>query len=138
MAASASAVRAGGSRSDDDAWGGLHEKKSATAMTVRAEQGQPLTFGPDGEHGLHFLAETGTFEIVATGEAADRTTVHNERNFALATALARLPHPMAPGVLYCEPAEDLTAAWENRTPYRPMNRDDLQTLMTGENTWVVG
>ncbi len=123
---------------NDDAWGGLHEKKSAREMTIRAEHGQPLTFGPDGEHGLHFLPETGTFEIVDTAEAADRITVHNERNFTLATALARLPHPMALGVLYCDPAEDFTAAWEHRTPYRPMNRDDLQTLMTGENTWVVG
>ena len=109
MAASASAARAGGSRSVEGAWGGLH-----------------------------FLPETGTFEIVDTADAADRITVHNERNFTLATALARLPHPMALGVLYCDPAEDFTTAWEHRTPYRPMNRDDLQTLMTGENTWVVG
>ena len=64
-------------------------------MTVRADHGQLLTFGPNAEHGLHFLLETCTFEIVETADAADRATVHDERNFALATALARLPHPMA-------------------------------------------
>ncbi|MCB9948221.1 MAG: 2-oxoacid:ferredoxin oxidoreductase subunit beta [Rhodospirillaceae bacterium] len=122
---------------NDDAWHGLHEKKTARDMTIRVVHGQPLTYGANGEHGLRFIAETGRFEILSTAEAGDRITVHDERNFALATALARLPAPTVLGVLYCDPAEDFTAAWGHRAPYRPLARDALQTLLTGENTWVV-
>ena len=96
--------------------------------TVLVEHGKPMLFGAEGDKGLAFMPERGGF----TQTEPNRATLHDETNWALAAALARLDDPALPtplGVFYCQPRDDYNTVQAAHVPYRKLDRAGLDEIL---------
>ena len=119
---------------NDNAFGDLSSKKSRAENTVIVRHGEPMIFGSERDKGLTYEPERGGFH---TSDNIDKICIHDETNWAMAAALARLNDTALPtpiGVFYCEPRIDYTTAIDSHNPYTPMTRDDLQEVLY-EGSW---
>ena len=117
----------------DNAFGDLTSKKNRAENTVIVRHGEPMLFGADSDRGLVYEPVRGEFRVT---ENAAEASVHDETNWALAAALARLNEPDLPtplGVFYCNPREDYSSAREARVPYAPLSRDELKDLLYADS-----
>ena len=128
---------------NDGAFAALTDKGRAVFNQIPLAHGEPIRFGPDGEHGVARAADGG-LEIVAAGE--HDLVVHDAHRAdpAQAFALARLAEspsdPTPIGVFRAverpigisEVARKLTAAREQIAP------DALDGLLHAGDTWTVG
>ena len=114
---------------NDNAFGDLTSKKSRAENTVIVRHGEPMLFGADNDKGLVYESERGGFRT--TGDVAE-SSVHDETNWALGAALARLDDASMPtplGVFYCAPRDDYTSALNAHIPFAPLDRDDLKEVL---------
>ncbi|MGI9482308.1 MAG: 2-oxoacid:ferredoxin oxidoreductase subunit beta [Hyphomicrobiales bacterium] len=122
---------------NDGVWGGLADKKTTADNAVRAQHGEPLLFGHDSEKGLVFEGQSGTLSIT---DDPSKATVHDETNWALATALAKTDGnglPVVLGVLYCEPADSYSSALEAQHPYQALNGEEFRAICLDGRSWTV-
>ena len=118
---------------NDNAFGDLTSKRNRADNTVIVHHGEPMLFGADNDRGLVYEPVRGKFRVT---ENAAEASVHDETNWALAAALARVDDPDLPtplGVFYCAPREDFLSAREARIPYASLSRDDLKDLLYADS-----
>jgi 2-oxoglutarate ferredoxin oxidoreductase subunit beta len=130
---------------NDGAFEQILAKDARPRMLIPLEHGQPIRFGPDGEHGVVF--EDGVAKVVeVAGVGEDRLLVHDAHRLdpSLAFALSRLASgPTSPtpiGVFRDVDRPDygslvdqqLAAALDAKGP------GDLAQLLTSGSTWTVG
>ncbi len=126
------------------AWFYASQKETMAETTVKVEHGKPLIFGKDNEKGIRF--NKGRPEIVVIGE--DGVTeadliVHDETDMFLANMYAQMAYPEFPepmGVLHADPSKPTY----NELLYQQIDdakamtdQPDLQSLITGAESWVV-
>jgi 2-oxoglutarate ferredoxin oxidoreductase subunit beta len=129
---------------NDGAFEQITAKDARPKMLISLEHGQPVRFGPDGEHGV--VIEDGSARIVEVAEVGeDRLIVHDEHREdpSLAFALSRLASgptmPTPIGVFrdverphYGELVDQqVLAAAERKGP------GDLEALLHSGSTWTV-
>jgi 2-oxoglutarate/2-oxoacid ferredoxin oxidoreductase subunit beta len=131
---------------NDGAFAAVTAKEARPNMLIDLEHGEPIRFGPDGQHGvmLNDQGETEVVEVADVGE--DRLLVHDEHRDdpSLAFALSRLADtptvPTPVGVFRDvdrpiyegEVQRQLVGASEQRGP------GDLAALIGSGATWEVG
>ncbi|GGI08272.1 2-oxoacid:ferredoxin oxidoreductase subunit beta [Egicoccus halophilus] len=129
---------------NDGAFAALKDRDTKAHNQIRLTAGQPITFGPDGEHAVVARGD-GSMKIVPRTDAGERVVVHDphKREPTTAFALARLAHnPTGPtpiGVFRDVEApvydellrEQLDAARERQGP------GELRALLEGGNVWDV-
>ena len=130
---------------NDGAFEQILTKDARPKMLIQLEHGQPVRFGPDGEHGV--VMEDGVAKIVDVADVGeDRLLVHDEKREdpSLAFALSRLssgptmPTPVGVFRAVERPhygamvGQQLVAAAESKGP------GDLAKLLTSGSTWTVG
>jgi 2-oxoglutarate ferredoxin oxidoreductase subunit beta len=123
---------------NDGVWAGMADKKTTADTVVQVNHGEPLIFGTQSDQGLVLDATTGKFNL--TTDLESNITVHDEKNWALAAALARMEGPGMPtalGVLYCDPDPSYTASLEHRSPYRKLTRDEFRAMCLDGRSWTV-
>ena len=78
---------------NDGAFAALKDKGAKEHNQIRLREGEPITFGPNGENAIVARGD-GTMKIVPTEEAGDRVVIHDPRKPEPTTAfaLARLSH----------------------------------------------
>jgi 2-oxoglutarate ferredoxin oxidoreductase subunit beta len=129
---------------NDGAFEQITSKDARPKMLIPLEHGQPVRFGPDGEHGV--VIEDGSARVVDVTDAGEeRLLVHDERRDdpSLAFALSRLstgptmPTPIGVFRAVERPHygalvdQQLVAAAQNKGP------GDLAKLLTSGSTWTV-
>jgi 2-oxoglutarate ferredoxin oxidoreductase subunit beta len=130
---------------NDGAFEQILTKDARPRMLIQLEHGQPIRFGPEGEHGVVF--EDGAARIVEVAEVGeDRLLVHDAHRAdpSLAFALSRLASgptmPTPVGVFRDVDRPDygslvnhqVAAAVDAKGP------GDLAKLLTSGSTWTVG
>jgi 2-oxoglutarate ferredoxin oxidoreductase subunit beta len=130
---------------NDGAFAALTDKETAVFNRVPLVHGEPIRFGPDGEHGVARGAD-GDLRIVAVADAGeDALVVHDAHRDdpTLAFALARLadspgdPTPIGVFRAVTRPvgiAEATPKLAEARANLAP---DALEHLLHGHDTWTV-
>jgi 2-oxoglutarate/2-oxoacid ferredoxin oxidoreductase subunit beta len=129
---------------NDGAFDALREKDQKVANQIRLVEGQPITFGPDGERAVIAL-EDGSMRIVPTQEAGERVVVHDPRREEPTTAfaLSRLAHnPTGPtpiGIFRAveRPVYDEMLRDQVVTATQARGAGDLAALLAGGNVWDV-
>jgi 2-oxoglutarate/2-oxoacid ferredoxin oxidoreductase subunit beta len=128
---------------NDDAFIQVTGRETKAHNQIRLRQGQPIVFGPEGEHAVVSDAD-GSMSIVPTAEAGDRIIVHDaaRQDPTTAFALARLaPTPDRPtpiGVFRAVEApvyDDLVR--EQVTRAQAAKPADLRALLDAGNVWDV-
>ncbi len=125
------------------------DRKVAPDAQVHVEHAQPLIFGKERDKGLRLAPGGLALEAVRLGEGGITEAdilVHDETNRALAVMLAAMEpptHPVALGVLYCQPAP----SYERQMAERVANavkkateagsQGDLNALLRRGHTWRV-
>ena len=134
---------------NDGVFGAFTERSVAADAQIHVEHGAPLIFGRERDKGLRLKPGALELEVVRLGEdgmtEAD-VLVHDEANRGLAAMLAALEpptHPVALGVLYCDPAP----SYERQVAERVADavtraaeggaQGDLNALLRGGHTWRV-
>ncbi|HSK22323.1 MAG TPA: 2-oxoacid:ferredoxin oxidoreductase subunit beta [Egicoccus sp.] len=131
---------------NDGAFAALKDKDTKAHNQIRLRNGEPITFGPDGENAIVARGD-GSMKIMPTAEAGDRVVIHDphKEEPTTAFALARLAHtPTGPtpiGVfrdieapVYDDMLRDQLQQARDR-----QGEGDLRTLLEGGNVWdVVG
>ena len=125
------------------------DRKVAPDAQVHVEHGTPLIFGKARDKGLRLASGGLALEVVQLGEngvtEAD-VLVHDETNRALAVMLAAMApptHPMALGVLYCQPAPSFErqmaegVASAVKKAAEAGSQGDLNALLRSGHTWRV-
>ncbi|HVA74826.1 MAG TPA: 2-oxoacid:ferredoxin oxidoreductase subunit beta [Acidimicrobiales bacterium] len=130
---------------NDGAFEQITSKDARPKMLIPLQHGEPVRFGPEGEHGV--VMEDGVAKIVEVAEVGvDRLLVHDERREdpSLAFALSRLssgptmPTPIGVFRAFDRPhygalvGQQLVAAAESKGP------GDLTKLLASGSTWTVG
>ena len=118
---------------NDNAFGDLTSKRHRAENTVIVRRGEPMLFGADNDKGLVYEPVRGEFRVT---ENAAEASLHDETNWALAAALARVNDPTLPtplGIFYCVPREDFSSAREARIPYAPLSLGDLKELLYADS-----
>jgi 2-oxoglutarate ferredoxin oxidoreductase subunit beta len=134
---------------NDGVFNDFTDRKVAPDAQVLVEHGAPLIFGKELDKGLRFAPGGLALEVVRLGEngvtEAD-VLVHDETNRALAVMLADMEpptHPMALGVLYCQPAPSFERQIAERVEIavekavEAGSQGDLNALLRGGHTWRV-
>ena len=134
---------------NDGVFDAFTERSVKDDAQIHVEHGAPLVFGRERDKGLRLKPGTLELEVVRLGEGGvteAEVLVHDETNRGLATMLAALEpptHPVALGVLYCDPApsyerqvsesvaDAVTRAAEGGA------QGDLNALLRGGHTWRV-
>ncbi|MGV6813593.1 MAG: 2-oxoacid:ferredoxin oxidoreductase subunit beta [Phycisphaerales bacterium] len=126
------------------AWFYASQKDTTPENTVKVEHGKPLIFGKDKTKGIRM--NCGTPEVVTIGEngiTESDLLVHDETNPFLVTMYAQMAHPEYPepmGILYADPTKptynDLLIEQVEHEINKP-NQPDLQSLITGNDSWIV-
>ncbi len=83
---------------NDGAFAALKDADKKAENQIRLVEGEPIVFGPDGEHAIVARAD-GSMKIMPTSEAGDRVVIHDPRRQEPTTAfaLSRLAHnPVTP------------------------------------------
>ena len=122
---------------NDGAFAAVTDKTTAAERALWCRPGEPLLYA-NGTKGLRF--DLATLDLVAFTLGEDGLTeadamVHDPNNLRLAQMLASLATPTALGVLYQTAAPTFDGA---HAAARPAPRADLQALLNGRETWVVG
>jgi 2-oxoglutarate/2-oxoacid ferredoxin oxidoreductase subunit beta len=138
---------------NDGAFDVLKNREEAGARLIRLEHGQPMRFGPDGDHGVVQAAD-GSVTVTRVSEVgADAVLVHDahEPNPAVQFALSRLDESTLShvpiGVLRSvsrptyddqvrEQVDDAVVA-AGRDSRSPVTDDDLAALLAGRDAWTV-
>ena len=126
------------------AWFYASQKDTMPENTIKVEHGKPLIFGKDRTKGIRF--NNGHPEVVTIGEnnitEAD-LIVHDETDMFFANMYAQMAHPEFPepmGILHADPSKptynDLLFQQVEDAKNKP-NQLDLQSLVTGNDSWVV-
>ena len=130
---------------NDGAFEQILTKDARPKMLIQLEHGQPVRFGPEGEHGV--VMEDGVAKIVDVAEVGEeRLLVHDEtrEDPSMAFALSRLstgptmPTPVGVFRAVQRPhygalmGQQLVAAAESKGP------GDLGRLLASGSTWTVG
>ncbi len=134
---------------NDGVFGAFTERSVAADAQIHVEHGAPLIFGRERDKGLRLKPGALELEVVPLGEGgmteAD-VLVHDEANRALAAMLAALEpptHPVALGVLYCDPAPSYDRQVAERVADAVTRaaeggaQGDLNALLRGGHTWRV-
>jgi 2-oxoglutarate/2-oxoacid ferredoxin oxidoreductase subunit beta len=129
---------------NDGAFDALRTPENKGQNQIRLRAGEPITFGPNGEHAVVARGD-GSMKIVPTEEAGDRVVIHDpgKQEPTTAFALSRLAHnPTGPtpiGVfrdvarpVYDDLLREQVAAAQER-----QGSGDLQQLLEGGNVWDV-
>jgi 2-oxoglutarate ferredoxin oxidoreductase subunit beta len=128
---------------NDDAFLQVTGKDTKAQNQIRLRQGEPIVFGPQGEHAV-VANPDGSMAIVASAEAGDRVVVHDATrpDPTTAFALARLaPSPTVPtpfGVFRAVDApvyDDMVRDQVARA--RASKEPDLRALLDTGNVWDV-
>lgn len=133
---------------NDDAWVPVTNRETKAIHQLNLVDGQPLTFGKDGELGIRLGANV-TPEIVRVGDGPGQVPaaelIHHREDAppAYAFLLSQLSHPEFPvpmGVLRCQdkPAYDAMAKDQIARARAEQGPGDLQSLLYSGMTWQVG
>jgi 2-oxoglutarate ferredoxin oxidoreductase subunit beta len=123
-------------------WFYASQKDTRPDNTVVLEQGRPLIFGKNNDKGIR-LNGTHLEVVELNGIKADDLLIHDERNLAIAFALAQMNHPEFPealGVLYCDPdhrAYDELVKEQIDAAIAKRGEGDLYALLSEGDTWEV-
>ena len=130
---------------NDGAFRHFTEKAVAADAQVHVEHGQPLIYGKERNRGLRLRPGELALDVVTIGEngvTEDDLLRHDETNHTMASLLAHMTpptHPVALGVLYCDPAptyealvHDQVAAAKGKS-----KASDLNALLRRGHTWTV-
>lgn len=128
---------------NDGAFADFTDKAVAEENQILLEHGQPMLFGKDKSRGLRMKHGCSRLEVVQVGDggvAAEDVLVHDEKDPNLAALLIAMEppeHPVALGVVYCNPA----ATYENLV-YARISTDapgsgELSDLLRTGRTWRV-
>jgi 2-oxoglutarate/2-oxoacid ferredoxin oxidoreductase subunit beta len=133
---------------NDDAFAPVTEPGARDEHVIRLEHGQPVKFGPSGEHGLRFSSQ-GSLEVVsvpADGSQDDTLLVHNAHaaDSSYAFALSRLdsvdmantPIGIFRDVERQTYDDAMTAQID--AAREKQGGGDLAALLAGGDTWRVG
>ncbi len=135
---------------NDGVFGAFTERAVAPDAQVHVEHGQPLIFGRESDKGLRLGPGRLELEVVRIGEdgvTEAEILVHDETNRALAGMLAAMEpptHPVALGVLYCDPAPSYERQVAERVAEAVAGaaergeQGDLNALLRRGHTWRVG
>ncbi len=132
---------------NDGAFDPLKDSATRDDVTIRLEQGAPITFGPAGEHAVirdefgHLaIAETSALPAGVTPVVHDAHDPDPTSSFAL----SRLSHPETlantPIGIFRDvdrPTYDSGMAAQIRTAVAHQGRGDLADLLAGRDTWTV-
>jgi len=128
---------------NDDAFIQVTGKDTKAHNQIRLQQGEPIVFGPAGEHAV-VAAQDGSMSIVPTAEAGDRIVIHDatREDPTTAFALARLaPTPSGPtpiGVFRAVEApvyDDMVRDQVEQA--KASKQPDLRALLDSGNVWDV-
>ena len=130
---------------NDGAFRHFTEKAIAADAQVHVEHGEPLIFGKERNRGLRLRPGELAIDVVTVGEneiTEDDILRHDETNHTLASLLAHMEpptHPVALGVLYCDPAPTYESLVHDqvkaaKTKHGPT---DLGALLRRGHTWTV-
>ncbi len=131
---------------NDGAFDALKAPDRRQENQIRLVQGEPIVFGPDGEHAVVANAD-GSMSIVPTDEAGDRVVVHDPHRDEPTTAfaLSRLAHnPTGPtpiGIFRSvdRPVYDDLLRQQIEAARGDGDEGDLEQLLGSGNVWdVVG
>jgi 2-oxoglutarate/2-oxoacid ferredoxin oxidoreductase subunit beta len=129
---------------NDGAFAALKDKDKRDHNQIRLRAGEPITFGPDGEHAIVARGD-GSMKSMPTDEAGDRVVIHEpgKAEPTTAFALARLAHnPTGPtpiGIFRSVEApvyDDLLREQKEQATQR-RGEGDLQALLESGNVWDV-
>ena len=129
---------------NDGAFAALKAPDQKEQNQIRLQEGEPVIFGPEGEHAVVAL-DDGSMKIVPTEQAGDRVVVHDSRRDAPTTAfaLSRLAHtPIGPtpiGVFrdVDRPIYDELVREQIATATTARGNGDLAALLGSGNVWDV-
>jgi 2-oxoglutarate ferredoxin oxidoreductase subunit beta len=134
---------------NDGVFGDFTNRDVAPDAQIHVEHGAPLIFGKDLDKGLRLAPGGLALEVVRLGEGGvteAEVLVHDETNRALAVMLAAMApptHPVALGVLYCQPAPSFERQLSERVASAVKkateagSQGDLNALLRGGHTWRV-
>ena len=119
----------------------MTDKEAKVDNVLYLEHGQPMRFGKDLSKGLR-LGPGGDPEVVGVASSGtDGLLVHDEKSRVLPHLLAELKHPEFPvplGVLRDVEAPCLDQDHHAQIDRaRAANKQSLQQLLTGHNSWTV-
>ena len=129
---------------NDGAFAALKDKDKRDHNQIRLRAGEPITFGPDGEHAIVARGD-GSMKIMPTDKAGERVVIHEpgKAEPTTAFALARLAHnPTGPtpiGIFRSVEApvyDDLLREQKEQATQR-RGEGDLQALLESGNVWDV-
>jgi 2-oxoglutarate ferredoxin oxidoreductase subunit beta len=129
---------------NDGAFLKFTEKETRDDNVVYLDHGKPLVFGKKKEKGIRLDGFTPT--IVNTGEgkySVDDLLVHDEKDLTLAFILANmihnpeLPRPMGVFVSLNRPTYEDQLVEQIQRARTKKGEGDLQTLLDGEETWII-
>ena len=132
---------------NDGVFEGLVAKGQAEDAQIHLKHGEPLLFGKDNAKGLRLDPKRMKLEVVTLGEdgvTLDDIVVHDETNLALAQLLAAMEqpnHPVAVGVIYCNPAEssyERAVHAQDERERKAAKITSIDQLLKSGATWQVG
>jgi 2-oxoglutarate ferredoxin oxidoreductase subunit beta len=130
---------------NDGAFEAITSKDARPRMLIPLQHGQPIRFGPEGEHGV--VMEGGSARVVDVASAGeDALAVHNAHNPdpSVAFALSRLASgPTSPtpiGVFRAVERPDYGSLVNNQimAAAEAKGPGDLAALLASGSTWTVG
>ena len=135
---------------NDGVFGHFTDKKVQAEAQIHVAHGEPLLFGKNKDKGLRLNPKTIALEVVTVGEEGvplDEVLVHDETNLRLAQMLAAMEpphHPVAMGVLYCNPADSYERQVHEQVQITRARKDPgeggkpaIGELLTGAHTWRI-
>ncbi len=128
---------------NDDAFIQVTGKDTKQHNQIRLKQGEPIVFGPEGEHAV-VANRDGSMSVVPTAEAGDRIVIHDatRQDPTTAFALARLaPVPAGPtpiGVFRSVEAPVYDDMVRDQVEHAKASKQaDLRELLDAGNVWDV-
>jgi 2-oxoglutarate ferredoxin oxidoreductase subunit beta len=130
---------------NDNAFDALTDKATKAQNQIRLEHGSPITFGPEGEHGV-VMNQDGSLSVVDVADIGERSLlVHDARRrdpslaFALAHLAERPTGPTPIGIFRQVEREVYGDAMERQLEeaVTKLGAGDLGALLYSGDTWVV-
>ena len=130
---------------NDGAFRHFLEKGIAADTQLHVTHGEPLIFGKEKNRGLRLRPGELAVDVVTIGDdgvTTDDILRHDETNHTLAVLLASMTppaHPVALGVLYCDPAPTYESLVYEQVEAAKVKGQtaDLDALLRRGHTWVV-
>ncbi|MGH3425851.1 MAG: 2-oxoacid:ferredoxin oxidoreductase subunit beta, partial [Nocardioidaceae bacterium] len=131
---------------NDDAFEAIKDPTTRDHAIIPLVHGEPIRFGPDGEHGLVRDGATGTISVVDVTDDEDALLVHDAHadDPSLAYALSRLTDAghldRAPVGIFRDverPTYDDLARQQVTSAQEMSGHGDLQALIDGPDTWQI-